>query len=71
MVRHRKTKKEKEKKTEAQRIKKREAALRQRTETCCTQPQSQRAQIQVQQKGKYYKSRINNKLAIHSGGPVC
>lgn len=41
MVRHRKRNRS---------IKKREAALRQKTETCCTQPQNQRTQIQVQQK---------------------
>lgn len=44
MVRRRK------RKTEAQGVKKREAALRQKTETCCTQPQNQRTQIQLQQK---------------------
>lgn len=35
-------------KREAQIVKKREAALRQKTETCCTQPQNQRTQIRIQ-----------------------
>lgn len=38
------------KKSEAREVKKRETALRQKTETCCTRPQNQRTQIQVQQK---------------------
>lgn len=38
------------KKKQAQRVKKREAALQRKTQTCCTQPQNQRTQIQVQQK---------------------
>lgn len=46
----------------------RKAALRQKTETCCTQPLNQLTNTSPA-KGKYYNSGINK--LVYTEGPVC
>lgn len=65
MVRRRK------KKTEAQRVKKKEAALRRKNWNMLYTTSESTHTNTSPAKGKEYKSRINNKLAVTHWGPVC